>query len=427
MIAKALPGSAFEWDLLSKKQFDSIRKANHRANLWHGAVRSGKTVGSIVRWLKHIEEMKNAKGHFLMTGVTIGTLKDNILDPIEAMVGPENYRYSSGSRDVYICGIRVLIRGAGDESAEKKIRGLTLKGHYGDECTLWPSNYYKRGMDRLSVKGAKFFGTTNPDSPYHWLKTEFIDRGINGTGETDLLDFHFELEDNNSLETEYVENLKKEFSGLWYKRFILGLWVVAEGAIYNMFNEDEHVVDELPVESLADFEKVIHGVDYGTSNPTAFIALGLHKGTWYAFDEYRYHKPERARTDEEHSKALQEFITRGGVLPHSSIEVDPSAASFKTQLKRDGVKRVHEADNEVLDGIRVVAAGLTSGRLKIHSSCKHLIKEFMTYVWDPKAQEERGEDKPIKQHDHHLDSTRYACKRALGRRKKDVLIKPKGY
>ncbi len=410
--------AAFEWGDFSEKQLRSVAEAQFRANLWHGAVRSGKTIGSIVRWLAHIEELKRSKGHFLMTGVTIGTLKDNILDVIESMVGPENYHYSAGSREVHICGIRVLIRGASDEAAEKKIRGLTLKGHYGDECTLWPRNYYKRGMDRLSVEGAKFFGTTNPDSPYHWLKTEYIDR----EDELDLNSYHFELSDNPNLPGDYVENLKKEFSGLWYKRFIQGLWVVAEGAIFDNFDEDLHVVDELP----EGFEKILVGIDYGTTNPTSVICLGLNRGVWYAFAESRHEGSAsgRQRTDSQHSDALKLFLDNGGIVPRS-IDVDPSAASFKRQLKNDGFSGIKSANNDVLDGIRNVHTALSSGTLKVHSSCVALIKEFATYVWDPKAQEV-GEDKPIKANDHSLDALRYAAMRAFGKPRRDPVKKPLG-
>lgn len=420
--------AAFEWGDFSEKALASIATSNARTNVWHGAVRSGKTISSEVRWLKFLAEAPT-KGHLLMVGVTIGTLKDNILDTIEEMVGPENYRYSAGSREVHICGRRVLIRGANDEAAEKKIRGLTLAGVYGDEVTLWPQNFFKRCLDRMSVRGAKGFFTTNPDSPYHWLKAEYIDR----EQELDLNSYHFELKDNPNLPEDYVANLKKEFSGLWYKRFILGLWVVAEGAIYDMFDEAEHVVEswkEVPGwgrEERPPFERVVTGIDYGTSNPTAGIYLGLYKGTWYAFAEYRYDAKAigRQRSDAQHSAAIREFQQNGGILPDTYV-LDPSAASMKIQMKQDGFAPVRDADNEVLAGINRVQTALTNGVLKVHASCCDLRKEFATYVWDPKAQEKRGEDKPIKQNDHSLDGLRYAVMRVLKKARRDPIKKPRG-
>ncbi len=431
----------FEWGDFSEKSLRSIATSNRRINIWHGAVRSGKTVSSQIRWLKFIKEAPR-KGHLLMVGVTIGTLKDNILDPISEMVGPENYHYSAGAREVWICGRRCLIRGAGDEAAEKKIRGLTLAGVYGDELTLWPKNFFKRSLDRLSVEGAKFFGTTNPDSPYHWLRTDYLDR----EHELNLVSYHFELEDNPNLPRQYVEDLKKEFTGLWYKRFILGLWVVAEGAIYDMFDEKEHVVKswehvwgrpERPP-----FEQVIGGIDHGASNPTALVLAGLYKGTWYAFAEHRHEGQQQggiSRTNTEHREAHTAFLRNGGYLPGRApagtkplsprfLLLDPSAAAYRAELKRHGThgtREVENAENDVLQGIQIVSTGLTNGKLKIHESCRALIKEMMTYIWDPKAIEDHGRDKPIKQHDHSLDALRYLAMRALKHRPRN-LKKPRG-
>ena len=416
----------FQWGIFSPKSLHSIRHSNRRINLWHGAVRSSKTVSSQVRWLKFINEAPPG-GQLLMVGVTIGTLKDNILDPIAEMVGPENYHYSAGSREAHICGRRILIRGANDEAAEKKIRGLTLSGVYGDELTLWPETFFKRCLDRLSVPGAKLFGTTNPDSPYHWLKTEYLDR----ESELDLAAFHFELDDNPNLPTHYLENIKREFTGLWYKRFIQGLWVVAEGAAFDQFDPDLHCISDwsqVPNWNRPErppFEKTIVGIDYGTSNPTAFIALGLFEGVWYAFAEYRHEgsKARRQHTDGEHSEALQQFLFEQQIVPNS-IQLDPSAASFRAQLRSDGVRRVRPADNEVLDGIRVVSHGLTSGKLVIHVSCQGLIKDCNTYAWDPDKQE-KGEDVPLKKNDHSIDGCRYAAIAAIGRPSTRNLPKPK--
>ena len=441
----------FEWGDFSEKQLMSIHDAQARQNLWHGAVRSGKTIGSIVRWLQFLGEKKRAKGHFLMTGVTIGTLKDNILDVIESMVGPENYHYSAGARQVHIFGTRVLIRGASDESSEKKIRGLTLKGHYGDECTLWPQNYYKQGMTRLSVEGAKFFGTTNPDSPYHWLRQDYLLKSHgSGDGSIDMRDFHFELADNLTLPEAYVEALAKEYIGLWHKRFILGLWVVAEGAIYDMFDDKAHVIqtwESVPGWGRPErppFEKIVAGIDHGASNPTAMILVGLYQGKWYAFAEHRHEGQSNggiSRTNNEHYAHQKAFLENGGYLPGRNpgavnpitprwTVLDPSAAAYRAELKRHGwpgTKEIENADNDVLQGIQVVSTALGSGQLIVHASCKQLIQEFMTYIWDPEAIEKEGRDKPIKLHDHSLDALRYALMKAIGRRRAHGAVPlPKG-
>lgn len=288
--------------------------------------------------------------------------------------------------------------GANDERAEGKIRGMTLAGAYGDEVTLWPESFFKMLLSRLSIPGAKLFATTNPDSPYHWLKRDFLDKS-----ELDLRTWHFELQDNPNLAPEYVESLKREYSGLWYKRFVLGLWVQAEGAVYDMWSEECHVVDEMPAPHEARLTYV--GVDYGTTNPCAFLLVSLAGDTWYVHREY-YHDSRavgRQKTDAEYSKDLAAFM--GDLRSRVPVIVDPSAASFIEQLRRDGFY-VIEANNSVLDGIRAVSTLLEQGRLKVHRSCKNLIREFSAYVWDERAQK-RGEDKPLKENDHALDALRY--------------------
>ncbi|GAB7388987.1 hypothetical protein BSNK01_28250 [Bacillaceae bacterium] len=206
-----------------------------------------------------------------------------------------------------------------------------------------------------------------------------------------------------NLSPEYVEDLKREYSGLWYKRFVLGLWVQAEGAVYDMWDEEKHVEDEIPAPHEA--RLVYCGVDYGTTNPCAFLLVSLAGDTWYVHCEY-YHDSRsvgRQKTDAEYSRDLANFLA--DLKRRVPVIVDPSAASFIEQLHRDGFI-VWEADNSVLDGIRSVSTLLSEGRLKVHQSCRNLIREFSAYVWDEKAQK-RGEDKPLKENDHALDALRY--------------------
>lgn len=387
---------AFQWGRFSEKQLDSIVNSDARLNFWQGAVRSGKTIASIVRWLDFIAS--GPQGDLLMVGKTERTLKRNVLDTMAQILGPKRFKYNKGEGEVYVCGRRIYVVGANDERAEGKIRGMTLAGAYGDEVTLWPEAFFKMLLSRLSVPGAKFFGTTNPDSPYHWLKREYLEKP-----DLNLKSWHFLLEDNPNLDPEYVESLKKEYTGLWYKRFILGMWVQAEGAVYDMWDEDRHVVDEVPTPHEA--RLIYCGVDYGTTNPCAFLLISLADDTWYVHREY-YHDSRavgRQKTDAEYSRDLAEFL--GDLKTRVPVVIDPSAASFKEQLQSDGFI-VWEADNSVLDGIRAVATLLNEGRLKVHRSCQNLIREFSAYVWDEKAQK-RGEDKPLKENDHALDALRY--------------------
>ncbi|SFU40079.1 PBSX family phage terminase large subunit [Alicyclobacillus macrosporangiidus] len=388
---------SFAWGRFSKKQLDSIRNSTARLNIWEGAVRSGKTIASVVRWLDFLAT--GPPGDLLMAGKTERTLRRNILNPLEEILGPRLFRYNAGEGEAFICGRRVYVAGANDERAENKIRGMTLAGAYGDEVTLWPESFFRMLTSRLSVPGAKFFGTTNPDSPFHWLKTEYLDReGL------DLKAWHFVLEDNLNLDPEFVANLKREYTGLWYKRFILGLWVQAEGAVYDMWDEARHVVREIPHPHECD--RLIAGGDYGTANPTTLQLIGRYERRWYVLREYYFHSRDegRQKTDAQYADDVEAWL--GDVRDRVTIYLDPAAASFILQLRRRGL-HVVEADNSVLEGIQLVSRLLAEENLLVHESCTHLRREFASYVWDPKAQQ-RGEDKPLKRNDHALDSVRYA-------------------
>jgi PBSX family phage terminase large subunit len=243
--------------------------------------------------------------------------------------------------------------------------------------------------------------TTNPDSPFHWLKTEYIDRAK----ELGLKRFQFKIEDNPSLTKEFINSLKREYTGLWYKRFIDGEWVLAEGSIYDFFDVTVHCMDYPP--RLADY--YIVGCDYGTNNPCAFTLVGFSSESYpnvWVEREYYWNSKEknRQKTDAEYTRDMIEF-TKG--LNVKAIYIDPSAASFKLELQRQGVKNLYDAENEVIDGIRFVSNFLNEGTLKICNTCPNLKKEFTSYLWDASSVK-RGEDKPRKDNDHLLDSLRYA-------------------
>lgn len=393
---------------------DSIRDALARLNIWHGPVRSGKTIASIIAWLLFIRTAPD--GHLLMVGKTERTLKRNILDVIEAIVGRRNYRYVGGSGEAYIFGRKVLLVGANDERAEGKIRGLTVAGAYGDELSLWPEGFFRQLLARLSVRGARLFGTTNPDGPYHWLKANYLDRAA----ELSLRAFTWALEANLALDPEYVASLKNEYvpGSLWYRRFIDGHWVAAEGAVYDFFNEAEHVIptiDDTP-------DRLFLSVDYGTSNATS---AGLY-GTWTQplesglraarLDGYYYdgRATGRQKTDSEYESDLTEQF--GELKPKLRVILDPSAASFKTELRKKGWA-VIPAKNDVLDGIRTQARMLKNGEYRITNAPgnKQAIRDYGAYLWDTKAQA-RGEDKPLKQHDHTKDEERYFLQTLFGNR-----------
>jgi PBSX family phage terminase large subunit len=407
---------------LAGKQLESVRLATARLNIWEGSVRSSKTISSLIAWLTFVRT--GPPGNLLMAGKTERTLKRNIIDPLTEMLGPARCRLVQGSGELWLLGRRVYLAGANDERAQERIRGLTLAGCYVDEISTIPQSFWSMLLSRLSIEGARLYGTSNPDSPAHWLKAEFLDRAAVWLGQDgqvdysedglDLARFSFRLSDNQHLGAAYVRSLELEFVGLWRKRFIEGLWVAAEGAVYDMFDEARHVVDVVPVIR----RWLCCSVDYGTVNPLHALLIGLGVDRrLYVVSEWRWDSRARHRqlTDAEYSAKLREWLAAVkfpgsqlyGVSPERFV-VDPSAASFIRQLHADHLS-VMGADNAVLDGIRLVASMLGSRRLLISRSCKALISEMSSYVWDDKARL-RGEDKPLKINDHGCDGLRYGLR-----------------
>lgn len=408
----------FEFKPFSRKQLDVICNADAFINILEGSVRSGKTIASIVAWIDLVQRSPHRV--FLMTGSTSDTLYRNVIEDIERILGTSRARYIKSakggarlnlkftnpdypakSKQKHIFKICYCV-GAHDERAEGRIRGMTVGGWYADEVTLYPESVVKQAINRMSLAGARAIWTTNPDSPYHYINTEFIEKAV----EKGYKVWHFELDDNLALDETYKSNIKKSYAGLWYKRMILGLWVLAEGAIYDMFDEDIHCIDC----SKQKYDEYGVAIDYGTSTVMTF---GLY-GVKYVeggdpivnlVREYYYDakKESRQKTDTEFADDFERFLDR--IIPHD-IFVDPSAASFKAELRARNYANIRDANNDVLDGIRLMAAFLQGGRFFIDRSCHDSKREFIAYVWDEKAQK-KGEDKPKKENDHTKDRDRY--------------------
>lgn len=344
--------------------------------------------------------MEGPAGPFAILGKSEMAIKRNIIEPMSQVLGNYMYFYS-GKREIDICGRKMYVIGANDERAETKIRGATFSGALVDEATILPQSVFKMLLSRLSVAGARLYATTNPDSPYHWLKTDFIDR----KDELGINVWNFNMEDNPSLTDEFKQQIKREYVGLWYQRFIEGKWVQAEGAIYDFFDEHIHTITIPPSRA----ERYIVGVDYGTTNPTAFVLIGINHRVYpnvWMEKEYFFNsrKENRQKTDSEYAYDLARFID--GYNPQA-IYLDPSAASFKLELRKSGIQNIFDAKNDVLDGIRFVSKMMANGTYKICKNCKNAIQEKQTYVWDAKSIK-NGEDKPLKENDHVSDAERYA-------------------
>lgn len=407
------------------KQRDAVRLSTARENIFEGAVRSSKTICTIMQWLKFIRT--GPDGPLLMVGKTERTLKRNVIDPIQEMVGAKRCRYKVGAGEVDLLGRTIYVAGAHDETSADKIKGLTLAGAYGDELTTWPESFYDMLGTRLSVPGAQFYGTTNPAAPTHWLMKKYLKRArlhldrdgvIHTADDPDALDMHrfsFQLADNPTLTPDYIHNLSTKYTGLFYRRNVLGEWVLAEGCVYEKWDPDVHVVAELP---LIDTWLGI-GLDYGATNPFAALAAGIGTGPdgirrVYFASEYGYDSASAGRqlAPSQYSEAVRDWITNTQVpgqptrgIPAPWVYVDP-AADFDNQLYYDGLNNVADANNSVLAGIQTVSSLIASDRLRVHKDCTGWIDEASAYSWDPKATE-RGEDKPLKVGDHYMDAGRY--------------------
>ena len=379
------------------KQSDYVLNSNYRINACHGAVRSGKSVGANVRWLQYI--LTRPPGNLLMVGKTIGSLERNVLTDLQSWVGPDNFKLRKINKEVEIYGRKIWIEGAVDDSSFQKIQGETLAGVLGDEVTTWPESFFSMLMTRLSEKNAKAFLTMNPGSPNHWFKKRYLDR----ENELNMKSWHFLLEDNLYLDPTYVDNLKSEYTGLWYQRYIEGSWVLADGSVYANFDPGLHCVDKLPP---GKWRSLYIGADYGQTHPTAFLKIIQIGDVYYVVDEYK----ESDKLNSILSSDLKGFID--GKHPRS-ILVDPSAKSFKNQLVADGFKRVRNANNEVVNGLAKIANAFDTGKLVIvENKCPQLIEEIGGYHWDSQASE-RGLDKPVKSDDDLVDCLRYICNSIL--------------
>lgn len=400
--------STFKFKPFSRKQkkllmwwTDKSPYRNYDMIICHGSIRSGKTIAmidSFITWslAKHKEQ------NFIIAGKSMGALKRNVLEPlfkILAAKGIDYHYHRSGDPFISIGTNTYYLFGANNESSQDVLQGLTAAGALADESALFPKSFIDQMIGRCSAEtgqqGAKVFFNCNPGGPYHWFKTEFIDKAK----EKNIFVLHFMMDDNLSLSSKVKERFKRMFSGVFFQRYILGLWVMAEGVIYDMFNEKEHVV-KTESRRYTDYKIAC---DYGTQNPMAFGLWGLSEGVWYKVKEYHYDARKRKvqKTDEQYADDLETFAE--GLT--KTIIVDPSASSFIILLKKRGWI-VKKAKNDVLEGIRNMATALSTGLIKYNDVCKESLREIHSYVWDEKAIA-RGEDKPVKQNDHQMDADRY--------------------
>lgn len=412
MVGRRVKSAVFHFKPFSKKQkkvltwwLPNSPVCDRDGIIADGAIRSGKTLCmslSFVMWA-----MENFDGqNFGMCGKTIGSFRRNVLFWLKLMLKSRGYKVSDNRADNLVIITRngkenyFYVFGGKDERSQDLIQGITLAGVFFDEVALMPESFVNQATGRCSVDGSKYWFNCNPDGPYHWFKVNWIDK----IKEKKLIYLHFTMDDNLSLSERIKARYRSMYSGVFFQRYILGLWKVAEGIIYDMFSEDVHVVGSLP-DGMVDEYNV--SCDYGTQNATVFLLWQKHRsGRRYCIKEYYYSGRDKGkqRTDNTYADDLEKFLD--GITPKSII-VDPSAASFIALLKERGYT-VRKAKNDVLDGIRFTGMQLNKNNIYFLSCCVNTIKEFASYVWDSKACE-HGDDKPVKEQDHAMDAVRYYC------------------
>ena len=394
-----------------------------------GAIRSGKTVSMSLSFAMWAMSTFNGQ-NFAMCGKTIGSFRRNVLFWLKLMLKSRGYSVIDRRADNLII-IRkgdtenyFYIFGGKDERSQDLIQGITLAGVFFDEVALMPESFVNQATGRCSVEGSKYWFNCNPDGPYHWFKVNWIDKSTGYLGKErveqirkkaaeegkdpglkEILYLHFTMDDNLSLSEEIKARYRSMYIGVFFKRYILGLWAAAEGVIYDMFDPEKHVKNIKEF-----FQILVNGnryvsCDYGTQNATVFLLWNKGiDGKWYCIREYYYSGRDKGKqkTDAEYADDLKKWLDGTRI---KAMIVDPSAASFIAELRKRGYK-VIKANNDVLDGIRLVGMLLNLEMLIFSSSCTETIKEFASYIWDEKAAE-HGEDKPVKQHDHGCDAVRY--------------------
>lgn len=387
------------WNRPAYKDYDGI--------ICDGSIRSGKTVSMTVGFVLWSMSRFNGQS-FAICGKTIESLRRNVvtlmpqwLEGIFSVVerrsenkliitadGKTNYYYMFGGKD---------------ESSYTLVQGITLAGVLFDEVALMPRSFVEQAMARCSVDGSKFWFNCNPENPAHWFYIEWIKKAA----ERNILYLHFTMNDNLSLSDKIKARYEAMYSGVFYRRYILGLWVKAEGLVYPMFNRDAHIVRSVPERSPR--HRYYVAVDYGTVNP---FAAGLYdyspsEQKAVMIKELYYKGGSNNRVDNEaYYKMLTELT---GDYPIEYIIIDPSASSMIETIQKYGKYAVIKADNDVLNGIQDVTKFLNAGVLFFHKSCKNTFDEFETYSWD----EDAVDDTVIKENDHSMDQLRYFCRTAL--------------
>lgn len=396
--------------LLTMTWWQTERYKDKDVIICDGSIRSSKTVSMSIGFILWSCSCFNGKT-FAICGKTIESLRRNVITQLPTLFEGLCKITERKSENLMVVSLdgrvnKYYLFGGKDEGSAALIQGMTLAGVMFDEVALMPRSFVEQALARCSVEGSKFWFNCNPDSPEHWFYKEWIQKHK----KKNALYLHFTMEDNNSLSEKVKKRYENMYSGVFYDRFIRGLWVVAEGLVYSVFDKVKHVVPTIH----RVYDRYMVSIDYGTCNPTSMGLWGRSLGVWYRVKESYYdgRKMKYQRTDEEHYEELERLVQKEegkGYLPISKVIVDPSAASFIACIRKHGRFQVEKANNAVIDGIREVATVLKQEKIKINDCCADCIREFGLYCWD----EKKTADAVLKENDHTMDDLRYFVRAAF--------------
>ncbi len=394
------------FEKLSEKQkqiFTWWSKTDKKALICDGAVRSGKTICMITSFV--LWAMKNFDDcNFGICGKTVASAERNIIKPMQGISDITYYFKLHYNKQAHLMIIEgnghknyFYVFGGRNESSYMLLQGITLSGILLDEVALMPESFVNQAIARtLSEKNSRYWFNCNPESPVHWFYNDWI----LDADEKNALHIHFLMSDNPILGEEELRAAEKNFQGVFYQRYILGEWILADGLIYPDY---KNAVDPPPDREA---DRYVLSIDYGTRNAFAAVLWGKYGDIWWAVDEYYYsgRDENRNKTDADYvNDLIRQFGHLANTQAKLKVIIDPSAASFITAMQEKHIFAVISADNAVLDGIMNVMRAMQAGKIKFSPNLTNVISEFQGYVWD----DDSGEDRPVKVNDHAMDAIRY--------------------
>ena len=407
---------------LSKKQKAVFRwcyKSDYKALICDGAVRSGKTICMITSFILWAMRQFD-RATFGICGKSVGSAERNIIMPLQSVADITRHFKVTYTRSIHLLTVEGMgkvnffyIFGGKDESSYMLIQGITLSGVFLDEVALMPRSFVEQAITRtLSVEASRYWFNCNPDSSEHWFFKEWVQKAE----ERNALHLHFLMSDNPTLSQKQLDEAERQFSGVFHDRYIKGLWVLAEGLVYPMFNKNKHVLEDYTPSADAFY---YISCDYGTLNPCSMGLWAVERDKAVRIKEFYYDGRQKgiSKTDEEYYRELEKLADGFNI---QFVIVDPSASSFITTIKQHGKFRTRKADNAVLDGIRRTSTLIDNDRIFICKCCKDIIREFSLYCWDSEKLHEK--DTVIKENDHAMDDLRYFVSDTFGKNCPDTFF-----